>query len=78
MAHEPLHQDVAVANYEEAIHQSLESLVYLHHLARHPWARQVWQSPLADREHKGQMRLHSGSGLRFGLYRSNANRVEIQ
>jgi hypothetical protein len=74
MLHEPLHQDTSVANFEEAINQSFESLLWLHQLTVHPGLATSGKALSRVNNSKATIRLNSGLGARMGLYRSNANR----
>jgi hypothetical protein len=66
LAHEPLHSDDQVADYEEVIALALHSFVYLQQLARHPELGQL-ETELARRSHSNAFaRLNAGEGHRLG------------
>jgi hypothetical protein len=73
LAHEPLHQDQILSQVEENIAYSLDSLVLLQLLSKHP--EMVGTTELARRAIVvGLIRLNSGKGYRLGLFDSNGDR----
>src|SRR3954452_10362159 len=77
MAHEPLHGGEATgsdSNYEETVNSSLDNLVYLRQIARHPDIARLG-TELARRNNINAMeRLNSGPGSQLGLFATNGNR----
>jgi hypothetical protein len=74
MAHEPLHQDPTVTNYEEAVNWTLDRLVYLGQLRRHPSLARTGTELSRRLNSNALLRLNSGVGSQLGLYKSNRNR----
>jgi len=71
MAHEPLHSDLQVANYEEVVNEALDNLLYVDQVSRHADLARGG-SELARRSNSnGLARLNSGPGSRLGLYATN-------
>lgn len=77
LAHETFHQDTSVANYEESVAASLDSLVYLKQLVRHASLARTRTELSQTFNTIDLIRLNSGVGSRLGLYGSNANRPVI-
>ncbi len=74
LAHEALHQDTQNGSaYEEATNNSLDSLVYLRQLNRHPELAQAGTGLSRFINTLATARLNSGSGSHLGLFASNGN-----
>jgi hypothetical protein len=74
MAHEPLHEDLSVANYEEAVNTSLNDLILIHQLAFHPGLAALGTELARRNSGFTTERLNSGLGSRLGLFADNAHR----
>jgi hypothetical protein len=75
MAHEVLHQDLSVANYEESVIGTLNTLLQIQQRARHPRLA-LLGTELPRRINTGTtQRLNSGRGSKLGLFETNANRL---
>ncbi len=72
-AHEPLHQDNLNGVYEEGLITALDTLVYLHQLARHPELAQAGTWLARFHNTNALARLNSGQGSRLGLLATNGN-----
>jgi hypothetical protein len=78
MAHEPLHGGEATSsnsNYEEAVNSSLDDLVYLRQISRHPGLARLGTELARVNNINGMWRLNGGLGSRLGLFATNANRA---
>lgn len=71
MGHEPLHQDPSVDNYEEAVAHSLDELIYIHQLVRHPELASTGTGLARTHNSTALMRFNSGTGSQLGLYATN-------
>jgi hypothetical protein len=73
LAHEPLHSDLLNGVYEEGILATLDTLVYLEQLARHPELATLGSSFARFHNANALARLNSGTGSDLGLYETNGN-----
>jgi hypothetical protein len=74
LAHEVLHSDGTVADYEEATAYALDARMYIEQLARHP-SLATLGTELARRSNSNAVALlNSGAGSRLGLYATNGSR----
>ncbi|MCQ3935503.1 MAG: hypothetical protein DPW18_00505 [Chloroflexi bacterium] len=73
-AHEPLHQDDTNGVYEEGLITALDTLVYLHQLARHPELASEGSWLARFHNTNALARLNSGVGAQLGLLAANGNR----
>ena len=71
MAHEPLHADTDVADYEEVVNQALEYVLYIDQLADHPSLAGSGSELSRRSNSNGMALLNSGAGSRIGLYVTN-------
>ena len=77
LAHEVLHEDASVRNYEEATNHSLQHLVYLRQLARHGNLARLRTQLSRIFNTLGLMRFNSGVGAPLGLYAANSGRAVL-
>jgi hypothetical protein len=74
LAHEVLHSDASVADYEETTAYVLDALLYIDQLARHP-SLATLGTEFARRSNSNAVALlNSGTGSQLGLYATNGNR----
>jgi len=72
-SHEPLHSDLSVSGDEEAIANSLDAVVYMQQLVRHPELAQEGTHKARTVNTQTLARLNTGEGARLGLFKSNGN-----
>lgn len=71
LAHEPLHSDSFNGVYEEGILATLDTLVYLEQLSRHPELAGLGTQFARFHNANALARLNSGTGSDLGLYETN-------
>jgi hypothetical protein len=73
LAHEVLHSDGSVADYEETTAYVLDTRLYIEQLARHPWLATLGTEFARRSNSNAIARLNSGTGSQLGLYATNGN-----
>jgi hypothetical protein len=73
MSHEPLHADGEIHQTEEAVNHSLDKLIYLHQLVRHPWLATSGHALSRYLDTQGILRINGGKGTTLGLFDSNGD-----